>query len=123
MSRLTTAFVVVPLGFALVAALSTPAVAADSECGDDTQSEPRPVVTEYCVDSMHTPPVDLDGDGLCEDVDADGDADFDDADFDDAVLLAFVDYDALTAEQVTQLDFDADGDVDRFDAIEPAFRS
>lgn len=58
------------------------------------------------------PPQDLDGDGLYEDVDGDGNLGFD-----DAALLSLVDAAALTPAQVAAFDFDGDGDLDRNDAV------
>jgi len=63
------------------------------------------------------PPLDPDDDGLFEDIDGDGEVDFT-----DAISLAFVDYDALSAEQQAALDFDGDGEVTFADAIELAFQ-
>jgi PKD repeat protein len=62
------------------------------------------------------PPADPDGDGLYEDINADGTADFD-----DAVDLAFADTDDLSQAQTNALDFNGDGAVDFGDAIELAF--
>lgn len=62
------------------------------------------------------PPADPDGDGLYEDINADGTADFD-----DAVDLAFADTDNLSQAQTNALDFNGDGAVDFGDAIELAF--
>jgi hypothetical protein len=61
---------------------------------------------------------DPDGDGLHEDVDADGDVDVA-----DAVELAFADHAAMNddPEERAAFDFDGDGDVDFADAIELAF--
>lgn len=56
---------------------------------------------------------DLDGDGLYEDLDDDGDADFE-----DAVELAF-----LYSGEVDRYDFDGDGDLDFDDATELAFQN
>ena len=61
-------------------------------------------------------PTDPDGDGLYDDVNGDGQADFD-----DAVALAFADTDNLSQAQIDALDFDGDGDVDFDDAVELAF--
>jgi subtilisin family serine protease len=78
---------------------------------------PTPVFTAPVPGSGEAaPPTDPDDDGLYEDVDGDGDVDFD-----DAVALAFVDASELTPGQVTALDFDRDGDVDFDDAVELAF--
>lgn len=63
-------------------------------------------------------PADRDDDGFYEDVDGDGDVDFD-----DAVALTFVDTESLSDEQRAALDFDGDGDVDFDDAIELAFQA
>jgi PKD repeat protein len=62
------------------------------------------------------PPRDPDNDGKYEDIDGDGEANFD-----DAVALAFADTDGLTSQQIAALDFDGDGDVDFDDAVELAF--
>jgi PKD repeat protein len=62
------------------------------------------------------PPADPDDDGLYEDVNGDGQANFD-----DAISLAFVQTGSLTQEQVAALDFDGDGDIDFDDAVELAF--
>jgi len=61
-------------------------------------------------------PTDIDGDGKFEDVNGDGETDFN-----DAVDLAFADTTQLSEEQAAALDFDGDGDVDFSDAVELAF--
>jgi hypothetical protein len=63
-------------------------------------------------------PADPDNDGVFEDVDGDGEADFD-----DAIETGFVQSDQLNSEQVAALDFDGDGDFDFDDAIELAFQT
>lgn len=63
-----------------------------------------------------SPPADPNGDGLFEDVDGDGTADFD-----DAVALSFVSSGQLTTDQIDALDFDGDGDVDFNDAVNLSF--
>jgi len=63
-------------------------------------------------------PVDHDGDGLYEDVEGDGDVDFD-----DAVSLTFVEFGSLSEEQQAALDFDGDGSLEFEDAIELAFQA
>jgi V8-like Glu-specific endopeptidase len=65
------------------------------------------------------PPGDLNGDGLYEDVDGDGEATFD-----DAVDLAFADFATINENPAQQaaLDFDGSGEVDFGDAIGLAFQ-
>jgi PKD repeat protein len=99
---------------------------ADSDNGQDSttamltvQPEGAEVFPEPIPGTgANNPPQDTDDDGLYEDVNGDGDANFD-----DAVALAFADTDALNSQQVAALDFDGDGDgdVDFDDAIELAF--
>lgn len=79
------------------------------------QSEDNPF-TDGIAGAGSAPPTDTDGDGLYDDVNGDGQADFD-----DAVTLAFVDATGLTETQRTALDFDGDGDLDFDDAVELAF--
>jgi PKD repeat protein len=64
---------------------------------------------EYCRESQ-----DLDGDGLYEDIDGDGDLDFN-----DVMELAFAL--PVPADQVPRVDFDGDGDADFDDVIELTF--
>lgn len=61
-------------------------------------------------------PGDLDDDGLYEDVNGDGEANFD-----DAVDLAFAETGDLTQAQLEALDFNGDGSVNFEDAVELAF--
>jgi hypothetical protein len=75
----------------------------------------RPVPGGYREETCREDP---DGDGLHEDVDADGDVGFE-----DAVELAFADHAAMNddPDRRAAFDFDGDGDVDFDDAIELAF--
>lgn len=62
-------------------------------------------------------PKDPDDDGLYEDVNGDGEVNFE-----DALDLAFIQSEDLTQEQINALDFDNDGDFDFDDAFELAFQ-
>ncbi|MGM0592421.1 MAG: hypothetical protein ACQETI_12500, partial [Halobacteriota archaeon] len=87
---------------------------------DDSRVTPRvgtaSLFTAVLPGVSGSAPTDPNGDGLYEDIDGDGDADFD-----DAIDLAFAETGGLTAAQRAALDFDGDGDVDFDDAIELAF--
>jgi hypothetical protein len=63
------------------------------------------------------PPTDPDGDAKYEDIDGDGEADFD-----DAIALGFANTAGLSDDQIAGLDFDGDGDVDFDDAVALAFQ-